>query len=120
MERGVQVPRAAIIEGRRRRPDGHELAWRSAELVPDGEFSPLPFLIEWQVPPAEFPGAAAAGHPSGARGVLSLLLSDPEPEQASSRLRQILQDDLDYRVEQGPAGLIEIVLDTRRGPLRLS
>jgi Glyoxalase-like domain len=116
---GLRLPSTETVNGRRRRPDGQELVWRSAELVPDGEFSSMPFLIEWQLQPEHFPGAAAARHPSGARGVLSVVLSDPAPEAALSNLGRLLAEDLDYSVEKGPPGVLEIVLDTPAGPLRL-
>jgi len=116
---GLRLPSSETVNGLRRRPDGQELAWRSAELVPNGEFSSMPFLIEWQLSPELFPGAAPVAHPSGARGVLSVVLSDPAPQAALSNLRRLLADELDYRVEQGPPGVLEIVLDTPAGPLRL-
>ena len=116
---GLRLPSSATVNGRRRPPDGHELAWRSAELVPNGEFTSMPFLIQWQFEPDLLPGAAPVRHPSGARGLLSAVLSDPAPVAALSNLRRLLADDLDYRVEQGPPGVLEIVLDTPGGPLHL-
>jgi hypothetical protein len=96
-----------------------ELAWRSAELVSDGDFSPLPFLIEWRVPLDQFPGSVKTIHPSGARGVLALRLSDPDPDQAMARLRPILGQDFEYTVRSGQPGLAEVVLETPAGPLTL-
>ena len=117
--RGLPLPSSEIVNGRRRRPDGQELAWRSAELVANGQFSAMPFLIEWDVPPELFPGAAPVRHPSGARGFLSIVLSDPDPEQARLDLGRVLAADLDYSVEEGPPGVVEITLDTPAGPLRV-
>jgi hypothetical protein len=117
--RGFDFPESNLVEGRRRRPDGTELAWRSIELVPGGEFSPLPFLIEWQVSPELFPGADGGTHPSGARGVLATRLSDPEPGHALTRLRQLLTDDFRYTVQRGQRGVAEIVVDAATGPLTL-
>jgi hypothetical protein len=116
---GFVLPESHGVEGRRRRPDGVELAWRSAELVSDGEFSPLPFLIEWRVPLDQFPGSLQTIHPSGARGVLSLRVSDPDPDQAMARLGQILGQDFEYTVERGQPGLTEVVLETPAGPLTI-
>jgi Glyoxalase-like domain len=116
---GFDVPEGNLVEGRRQRPDGTELSWRSAELVPGGVFTPLPFLIEWQVPAALFPGAGGGNHPSGARGVLSTRLSDPEPDEAFTRVRQLLADDLQCAVQQGLPGVAEIVVDAPAGPLTL-
>jgi Glyoxalase-like domain len=116
---GVPPASSEIVSGRRRRPDGQELAWRSVELVPNGEFSAMPFLIEWDVAPGLFPGASAPAHPSGARGILSIVLSDPDPEGARADLARLLATDLDYSVEKGPPGVLEITLDTPAGPLRV-
>jgi hypothetical protein len=113
------LPESHGVEGRRRRLDGVELAWRSAEMVADGDFSPLPFLIEWHVPLEQFPGALRTDHPGGARGVLALRLSDPAPEQAMARLRSILDQDVEYTVESGRPGIAEVVLATPAGPLTL-
>lgn len=108
-----------IVEGRRRRPDGQELTWRSAELVPDGEFSVLPFVIEWQASAELYPGAAPPSHPSGARGFTSIVVSDPQPERARLGLEHLLANDFQYSVEQGPSGVLEVVLDAPNGPLRI-
>jgi hypothetical protein len=114
---GFQVPRSGIVEGHRRQPDGRDLAWRSAELVQDAEFSTLPFLIEWRVPPGLFPGAAQVDHPGRPRGVRSMILSDPDPDQALAQLRRLLARDLDYAVERGRPGVAGVVIDTSGGTL---
>ena len=117
LERGLELPDPA--PGSRRRPDGVQLAWRVQELVSGGQFSALPFLIEWQVPVELFPGSASARHPSGARGVVSLRLADPDPKTAEERLRLILADDLEYSIEEGLPGMVEMTLDTPSGPITL-
>ena len=109
-----------VAEGWRRRPDGVELRWRMQELVADGAFSPLPFLIEWRLPPDRYPGAAPATHARHVRGVAEVRLTDPEPAAAGDRLRAVLGDDLPYRVSQGPPGVEAVVLDTDDGLLTLS
>jgi hypothetical protein len=116
---GLPPLSSEIVNGRRRRPDGQELAWRSAELVANGEFSAMPFLIEWEVAPDLFPGATPARHPSAARGFLSIVLSDRAPEQARRDLGRVLAADLDYSVEEGPPGVVAITLDTPAGPLQV-
>jgi glyoxalase-like protein len=116
---GFPVSRSGIAEGRRRLPDGRELAWRSAELVQDGAFGALPFLIEWRVPSELFPGAAPVDHPGGARGVRSMILSDSDPDQALAQLRQLLAGDFDYAVERGRPGVAGIVIDASGGTLRV-
>jgi hypothetical protein len=106
-------------DGRRRRPDGQELSWKSAELTPQGDFSALPFLIEWRVPRELFPGSfPAGGRPSVGR-FASILLTDPDADAARQKLRNVLAEDFDYSVAQGPAGVAEITLDTPSGQLRL-
>jgi hypothetical protein len=109
-----------VVEGRRQRPDGLELRWRMQELVAGGAFSPLPFLIEWRLPPGQYPGAAPAAHARHVHGVAEVRLSDPEPAAAHGRLRAVLGDDLPYRVSPGPPGVEAVVLDTGDGPLVLS
>jgi hypothetical protein len=118
--RAAMAPSSAqITDGRRRRPDGVELSWKSAELVPGGAFSPLPFLIEWEVPWERFPGTAPAGGPTDGARFTSIVVSDPDPEAARGTLRGLLAEDLDYTIKQGPPGVAEITLDTPSGPLRL-
>jgi hypothetical protein len=116
---GFPVPRSGIAEGRRRQPDGRELAWRSAELVQDAAFSALPFLIEWRVPSELFPGAAPVDHPGGARGVRSTRVSDPHPEQALAQLRRLLAGDLEYSVGRGRPGVAGVVIDASGGTLTI-
>jgi hypothetical protein len=58
-------------------------------------------------------------HPSGARAVSSLRLSDVDPEAASARLRAVLDGDVDFTVQQGPPGVVEVILDAPGGPLLL-
>jgi hypothetical protein len=116
---GFPLPDSGVADGRRRQPDGRQLAWRSAELVPGGTFSSLPFLIEWRVPPEVFPGAASVHHPAGARGVRSTILADPDPDRAGTLLHKLLTGDFHYAVEHGPAGVAAVVIDAARGELRV-
>jgi hypothetical protein len=115
---GFSLPE--VVQGRRRRPDGVELAWRMHELGPEAAFGSLPFLIEWRLDPALYPGAAAATHRRRVRGFASIGLTDPDPESARSRLRDVLADDLVYEVERGEPGVSAIVLDTEDGEIVLT
>jgi hypothetical protein len=115
--RGLELPDAT--DGRRRRPDGVELRWRMQELVPDARFSPLPFLIEWALPPELYPGAMPARHARRMRGVAEVRLSDPEPAGCEPLLASLLAGGLAYTVERGPSGVSAVVLDTEDGPLAL-
>ncbi len=67
--------------GGRVRPDGLELKWRTAVLVP-----PLPFLIE-DVTARELrvPGEAAAHHANGASGIASLVVGARDVAEAEWR-----------------------------------
>jgi hypothetical protein len=106
-------------DGWRRRPDGVELSWRTQELVPDAEFSSLPFLIEWRLEPGLHPGATPSRHRARPRGVAQIVLSDPDPASAEARLRLVIGDDVAFTVERGEPGVRAVVLDTERGPLTL-
>ena len=114
---GFPLPEPA--EGARRRPDGVELRWRMQELVPDAAPSPLPFLIEWRLPPERYPGAAAAAHERRVTGVAAVRLGDPDPEAAAARLRAVLAGDLSHTVARDRPGLLALVLDTAEGPLEI-
>jgi hypothetical protein len=118
MEAGWALP--PVDPGARRRPDGTEIVWRMQELVADGAFSPLPFLIEWRVEPGLYPGAARARHTSGAQAVTAVRLSHPDPDRARPCLRALLGDDLDWSLSRGEPGVAELRLSTSGDPLVLS
>lgn len=104
--------------GARERPDGVTLRWRTQDLVPPGEPSVLPFVIEWRVPPGMHPAEAAVGHPCGARGIRAIRLGDPDPAAASGRLRALLGDGLPVVVEPaGASGVVAVELDVPGGLL---
>ena len=89
------------------------------ELAPDASFGPLPFLIEWRLPPERYPGAAAAAHERRVTGVAAVRLGDPDPEAAAARLRAVLAGDLSHTVARDRPGLLALVLDTAEGPLEI-
>lgn len=105
--------------GSRVRPDGVLLEWRSQELVADAAPSPLPFLIEWRVPAGAHPGEMPVEHPSRARRIKSLTLSDPEPQRAAARLDVLLARDVEHSLVRGPGGVSEVVVGTDMGDLVL-
>ena len=83
--------------------------------MPDARFSPLPFLIQWDLAPDRFPGARRVEQPSGAHRFSSIVLSDPDPDAVAPVLRTLLADDLDYSVERGRPGVSRLVLETASG-----
>lgn len=104
-----------VQNGARARPDGVMLRWRTLSLVPFGEPSVLPFIIEWGVPPAQHPAAATVEHPSGARGIRRLRLGDPHPDEATRRLASLLGEEISTLVVVEPAetpGVVAVELDT--------
>jgi glyoxalase-like protein len=108
----MEAPRG----GSRARPDGVMLRWRAQFLAPLGEPSVLPFLIEWSVPPGMHPGEMAADHPSGARGIRSVRLGDPDPAAAAGRLRAVLGDGIRFSLERArTSGVVAVEIDTPTG-----
>ncbi len=117
----LRLPLPALTEGSRTKPDGSRLEWRMQELVADGEPSPLPFLIEWQVPAEQYPGWLPPADPQRRVRFRSLLLSDPDPARARSLLGEVLKGQAGWwSVEEGEAGVREVRLAGPRGPIRLS
>ena len=113
---GFQVP--ALFAGSRQRPDGVTLRWRTQFLVPPGDPSVLPFVIEWHVPPGMHPAETSVEHPSGASGIRALRLGDPDPDAATGRLRTLLGDVPKVIIEKASAsGVLAVELDTPAGPL---
>lgn len=79
-ERGIWVSDPA--PGRRRRPDGSAVAWRTAGIA-DGP-AWRPFLIEWEEDdPVRLAGLRERGidapHPDGATGMRYLMITCPDP-----------------------------------------
>lgn len=91
----------------RTRPDGVELHWRLAGVERSLEDPSLPFLISWDVPPGEHPGALPATGPEVSL-VEVRLTGDP------ARLEQWLDGGLDRTtvvVERGRPRVRAVVLD---------
>lgn len=115
---GLALPE--LSPGSRTRPDGVRLEWRMQELVAGAEPSVLPFLIEWRLPPGQYPGEMEAVHPSGASAVAALTVAAPDPRSAERLLRTVFGDDLEVGVEEGAvAGLVAVEVETPRGRMVL-
>jgi hypothetical protein len=113
---GLQVP--AVFAGARERPDGVTLRWRTQFLVPPGDPSVLPFVIEWHVPPGMHPAETSVEHPSGAFGIRALRLGDPDPDAATGRFRTLLGDVPKVTIEKAStSGVLAVELDTPAGSL---
>jgi hypothetical protein len=98
----------------RTRPDGMILSWRLlalAQALREG----LPFFIEWDVPPEEHPGKAAAGHRVTPTGIGWVELGG-DVERLAAWLGP---HDLDLRVVDGYAGVHRVGLATDTGELIL-
>src|SRR5712692_11448423 len=105
----------AIDEGRRIRPDGNELRWRSAGLD-DALAEPWrPFFISWQIPSDLHPGRSVAHHrvrPSGVEWVE--VGCDP------AALREWLGgESVPARVLDGPVGVRAVGVGTAGGEIVL-
>jgi glyoxalase-like protein len=108
----LEAPR----QGSRVRQDGVLLRWRTQFLAPVGAPSVLPFVIEWSVPPGMHPGEMPADHPSGARGIRSVRLGDPDPAAAAERLQSALGANLNASVERAASsGVVAVEIDTPKG-----
>jgi len=101
-----------VSEGRRERPDGAELRWRSAGLEDPRRGSWLPFFIAWDVPSELHPGSVRAGHGLRAGGIAWVEVAGDR-----ARLRDWLGDsELPIRVTEGPpAGIRAVGLATAEG-----
>jgi Glyoxalase-like domain len=106
------------FSGARQRPDGVTLRWRTQFLVPPGERTALPFIIQWLVPPRMHPAETAVHHASGARSIRLIRLGDPDPASAAERLRALLGEELPCVVEKATiSGVLAVELDTPSGTM---
>ncbi|HEX6350145.1 MAG TPA: VOC family protein [Candidatus Dormibacteraeota bacterium] len=98
--RGWELP--PVTRGSRTRPDGSVLEWHAQELMANAEPSVLPFLIEWHVPVGLHPAQAPADHPSGAGDIVRARFQAPDPGAARAQLADLVGEELDYEVAEGP------------------
>lgn len=95
--------------GQRRRPDGVVLRWRTQDLVARGAITPLPFVIEWDIPDELHPGRVAA---AGGVRLDRVIVGAHDAPAARERLAVLLGGSELYEVRPADRdGLISIVLD---------
>lgn len=104
-----------IAEGRRERPDGQVLRWRSAGLEDPSRAPGLPFFIAWDVPAELHPGRARAGH-----GLRVERIAGIEVGGDADLLRDWLGgEDLPIRATPGSAGVRSVALATADGDVEI-
>jgi hypothetical protein len=102
-----------VIGGRRERPDGTTLRWRSAGLEDPRREPWMPFFIAWEVPPGLHPGRARAGHGVRVDGIVWI-----EVAGDADRLDDWLGgDELPVRVVDGSPGIRAVAIATAGGEL---
>jgi hypothetical protein len=115
---GWQLPSG--WEGSRKRPDGAVLRWRTQDLETTIGPTPIPFVIEWDVPEGMHPGRLPAAHPSGATRLHKVGLGARDVGTVGEKLRLLLGDSPLYTLADAPSdGIVEVVLDGARGPVVL-
>jgi hypothetical protein len=88
------------LPGSRLRPDGVLLEWRTLHIG-SGLEQAIPFFIEWKVGAGAHPGAIAVEHPAGTVLLRGVRLASPDPVALADRLREVLDEGVDYQVELG-------------------
>jgi hypothetical protein len=102
-----------VVEGRRERPDGSEIRWRSAGVEDPRREPWMPFFLEWDVPPELHPGRARAGHGVRVDGIARVDVGGD-----AARLDDWLGGrDLPIRVLDGVPGIRAVALATEDGEL---
>src|SRR5581483_835281 len=76
--------------GQRQRPDGVVLRWRTQDVAERGSVTPLPFVIEWDIPDELHPGQVAAEHPAGAAALARVVVGARDVEGTRQRLELLL------------------------------
>ncbi|HSR45045.1 MAG TPA: VOC family protein [Acidimicrobiia bacterium] len=100
----------APVRMSRVRPDGVELSWRLLGLeVALG--AGLPFFIEWDVHPGDYPGRSGAAHLVNPRGISWVELGG-DAERLDGWLGA---HDLDLRIVDGSPGVHRVGIDTDAG-----
>ena len=120
LDAGWMLP--PIVEGSRRRPDGHVLSWRTQDVDEAGPApSAIPFVIEWRVPKGLHPGQAPASHRIGEASLRQVVVDAREPERVRQKLDLLLGRSPMYDVREARAdGVSQITLDTPTGELVIS
>jgi len=101
---------AAVVEGRRERPDGAVVRWTNVFVSGHGAGKLVPFFIEWH----------GKTHPAddGAAGLRlrSFWAETPQPESLRVLLHAL---DVRLAVRRAPSARLVAVLDTPRGRVEL-
>lgn len=108
LDAGWELPE--ITSGSRRRPDGHELSWRTQDIVLGPEQSAIPFVIEWHVPEGLHPGEAPASHQHGETSIRRVVLGARDPDRVRSQLVVLLGESDMYEVRSADADGVEELL----------
>lgn len=104
-----------IVQGRRERPDGQVLRWRSAGLEDPKRAPWLPFFIAWDVPADLHPARARAGHGVRVQGIAAVDVGGD-----AGLLRDWLGgEDLPIRATSRAAGVRSVALATADGHLEI-
>jgi hypothetical protein len=104
------------VDGRRRRPDGHELTWKQIGVLDLLDDPALPFFIQWTSDPADHPSShlevpmgIVAAEINGDRGSIARWLDEPV-HRADFRI--------DWTDEEDP-GLVAVHFSTPHGTVRI-
>ena len=115
----IAVPAAALEETPlamdRIRTDGVRLSWRLAGLA--GMLGPqrLPFFIEWEVAPADHPGAATAPHRGEVKGIEEVVLG-----QVTGPTARLVASVPGVRITRFRPGIKWVSIATDHGKIALS
>lgn len=102
-----------VVAGRRERPDGSEIRWRSGGLEEPRREPWMPFFLQWDVPAELHPGRTRAGHGIRVVGIAHVDVGGDE-----ARLREWLGgEELPIRVVEGPPGIRSVSIATADGEL---
>jgi hypothetical protein len=102
-----------IVDGRRERPDGSEVRWRSAGVEDPRREPWMPFFLQWEVPPERHPGRVRAGHGVRVDGIARVDVGGD-----AARLEDWLGgQELPIRLLDGPSGIRSVALATADGEL---
>jgi len=109
-DRGIDL--GEIVPGRRQRPDGSEVTWKTLglDLFDPPESGLVPFLIDWGQSP--HPGTTSVG---GCR-LVAFHGEHPDPARVRKRLDAL---GVEFEIREGPVPRLRAELDTPRGPVVL-
>jgi len=104
-------------QGRRVRPDGHELAWKQIGVLDVIEDPELPFFVEWVSPESDHPSRGASGVSIATMEICG------DPAAVSRYLDSTSEVSLDgvsvEWVEGDEPGLVAVCFSTPRGNVRI-